>query len=253
MSTENPHQNLIDRLFAAGAHYGFSKSRRHPSTSPFIFGSKEGNDIFDLTKTAILLEDAKTALETAGKNGKTVMFVGTKDEASKLVKKTAEATEMPYVTNRWIGGMLTNFTEIRKRIERLKSLRTEKESGELERKYIKKERVVIGREMDKLIFNFGGIVEITKTPDIMVVIDPRYEHIAVAEAHEKGIPIIGVMSSDSNIKQVTHAVLVNDALAASITLVLNELAASLEAGKKAFVPAPTRTDDRTRRPRPTTN
>ena len=250
MSTES--KTLIERLFAAGAHYGFSKSRRHPSTTPFIFANKQGNDIFDLEKTAAQLETAKEALLEAGKNGNVVVFVATKDEVSKIVRAFAEMVEMPYVTNRWIGGLLTNFSQMRKRFDRLKTLRAEKESGELERKYTKKERVVLGREMDKLTFNFGGVVDLEKTPDLMVVVDPRYDHIAVTEAQDLGITTIGVMSSDSNITKVTHPILVNDALGTSVELVMKELADALAAGKAAYVPParPARTE---RRARPTTD
>ncbi|OIP77188.1 MAG: 30S ribosomal protein S2 [Parcubacteria group bacterium CG2_30_44_11] len=246
MSTSsNP---LIERLFSVGAHFGFSKSRRHPSTAPFIFGSKQGNDIFDLEQTAELIAAAKAIIEEAGKNGKTVLFVGTKNEVSVLVKAAADSVDMPFVVNRWIGGMLTNFTQMSKRFDRLKSLHTEKESGELDRKYTKKERVLIGREIDKLTFNFGGIFNLERIPDLLVVVDPRHDHIATTEAIFAKVPVIGIMSSDSNIKQVTYPILVNDALQGSVDLVLRELTASYAEGKKTYV-APVRPARIERRPR----
>lgn len=243
MATEN---NLISRMFEAGAHFGFSKSRRHPSTTDFIFTTKDGNDIFNLEVTSQQVETAKAALEAAGKAGKKVVLVGTKDEVAALVKRTAEAAALPYVTNRWIGGLFTNFPQMKKRIERLKSLRAEKESGELERKYIKKERVVIGREIDKLTFNFGGIVELEKTPDMMVIVDPRHDSIARTEANDLNIPTVGIMSSDSDITKVTHPVLVNDALTTSVALVLEELVNAYKAGAAAYVP-PAKPEGRQRR------
>ncbi len=247
-------QTLIERLFAAGSHFGFSKSRRHPSTSPYIFGSKQGSDIIDLEQTAALIEAAKAVVEEAGKNGKTVLFVGTKNETAVLVKAAADSIAMPYVVNRWIGGQLTNFSQMRKRFDRLKSLHDEKESGELERKYTKKERVMIGREIDKLTYNFGGVFNLDRTPDLIVVVDPRHDHIATTEANDAKVPVIGIMSSDSNITHVTYPIVVNDALQASVDLVLRELTASYTEGKKAYVaPArPTRTPDRRPRfvPRP---
>lgn len=142
--------NLIERLFVAGAHFGFKKSRRHPTVTPYLFTSKDGSDIIDLEQTAALIATATAVLEEAGKQGKTVLFVSTKDEMGRLVKDTAEKAGQPYVVNRWIGGMLTNWSEIKKRIYRLESLIAEKESGELERKYTKKERVLLNREVDKL-------------------------------------------------------------------------------------------------------
>ena len=230
--SENTKQNLIERLFKAGAHFGFTKSRRHPTTVPYLYGNKQGTDIFDLEKTSALLEDAQAVLKEAGAKGKTVLFVGTKDEASALVKAAAEKAEAPYVANRWIGGMITNFTEIKKRIARLLDLTAQGESGELERKYTKKERVLIGRELEKLTFNFGGIKTLERIPDLMVVVDPRHDTIAVAEAHERNIPVIGVTSSDGDLARLTHPVVANDALSNSVSLVLEELVSAYVAGKK---------------------
>lgn len=235
------NNNLIDRLFAAGSHFGFQKSRRHPTVAPYIFGNKEGTDIFDLEKTAELLEDAKTFLAECGEKGKVLLMVGTKEEAAKAVKAEAEKLEQPYVTNRWIGGMLTNYSEIRKRISRLKTLTEEGESGELERKYTKKERVVIGRETDKLSFNFGGIKDMDRTPGVMLVVDPRHDHIAVQEANDLKIPVVAIMSSDCDANKVTKPVVVNDTLTTSISLALEELTAAYAAGKEKYVPAPKQT------------
>ncbi len=235
MSTTK-NTKLIDRLFKSGSHFGFKKSRRHPTVASYLYTTKDGNDIFDLEKTTALLDTAKEALKDAGLHGKTVLFVGTKDEASKIVKAAAEKAESPYVTNRWIGGMLTNFSEIKKRINRLEALTNEKESGELERKYTKKERVVIGREVDKLSFNFFGISKMAKFPDLMLVVDPRHDAIAVAEANEKKIPVVSILGSDCDASNVKYPVFANDSLQTSVTLILDELAAAYTEGKSAYVP-----------------
>ncbi len=237
MSTSND-TTLIQRLFTAGAHFGFKKSRRHPTVIPYLFATKDGVDVFDLEKTSASIETAKEVLKQAGLTGKTVMFVGTKDESSKLVKKIAEEGGFQYVANRWIGGMLTNLPEIKKRINRLDTLTKEKESGELERKYTKKERVMIGREMDKLTFNFFGISKITKAPDFMVVVDPRHDVIAVTEAATCGVPVIGIMSSDCDADKITYPVVANDSLQTSVKLVLEELAKAYQEGAAAYVPRP---------------
>jgi small subunit ribosomal protein S2 len=237
MST-TPDATLIERLFKAGSHFGFKKRRRHPTVASYLFTTKDGNDIFDLEKTVVLINEAKEALHEAGLHGKTVLFVGTKDEASQIVKTAAEKTESPYVTNRWIGGMMTNFSEIKRRINRLEALTNEKESGESERKYTKKERVVIGREMTKLNFNFFGISKVQKLPDLILVVDPRHDHIAVTEAKVRGIPVIAIMSSDCDASQVKYPVIVNDSLQTSIVLVLEQLADAYASGKAAFVPKP---------------
>lgn len=236
MSTDN--KNLVERLFQAGAHFGFKKSRRHPSVAPYLFTTKDGNDIFDLEKTTELLATTKELVKQAGLQGKTVLFVGTKDEASKLVKAAAEKAEAPYVSNRWIGGMLTNFSEIKKRINRLEALNHEKESGELERKYTKKERVVIGREIDKLNFNFAGISAMTKLPDLVLVVDPRHDHVAVTEAISAGVPVAAIMSSDCDASKIDYPVVANDSLQSSVKILLDELAAAYAEGKQAYVPAP---------------
>ena len=228
--------SIIDKLFEAGSHFGFKKSRRHPSVAKYVFATKDGSDIIDLEKTTALLETAKETLKEAGSHGKIVLFVSTKDEAAKIVTAAAEKTESPYVTNRWIGGMLTNWSEIKKRINRLEALTHEKESGELERKYTKKERVVIGREIDKLSFNFFGISKITRMPDLMVVVDPRHDEIAVTEALDKGIATMAIMSSDCDASKITYPVVVNDSLQSSVSLILDELVASYEEGKAAYVP-----------------
>lgn len=237
MST-NSKSSLIDRLFAAGAHFGFKKSRRHPTVTPYLYATKEGNDIIDLEKSAILLEAAKTVLKDAGQNGKTVLFVGTKTEVVKLIEGVAKKVNMPYVVNRWIGGMMTNFPEMKKRINRLEELHQGKETGELERKYTKKERMVLGREVEKLTTNFSGIGTLTKLPDLLVVADPRHDQIAIKEAQAMKVPVVGIMSSDSNVTAVKYPIVVNDALQGSVKLVLDELAEAYLEGVASYVPKP---------------
>lgn len=241
MESKTENQSLIERLFNAGAHFGFSKSRRHPTVKPYLYGNKQGTDIFDLEKTSALLEEVKEVLHTFGKEGKTVLFVATKDEVSQIVNQEAKRAEVPYVTNRWIGGMLTNFGEIKKRINRLMTLTQEGESGELERKYTKKERVVIGRELEKLTFNFDGIKNLERAPQALLIVDPRHDAIALQEALDMQIPVIGVLSSDNDLSKITYPIVVNDALQSSISLVMKELTDAYIAGKSEYVPKPNRT------------
>jgi small subunit ribosomal protein S2 len=231
-----PASTLIEKLFKAGAHFGFTRSRRHPSVTPYIFGSKQGTDIIDLEKTSALLETAATQVKEAGKAGKTVLFVGTKEEINMVVREAAESIDMPFVVNRWIGGMLTNFNEIRKRIHRLTELLSQGESGELERKYTKKERVILGREIEKLNFNFAGIKAMERTPGLMIVVDPRHDAIAAREARDLNVPVIGIVSSDTNLKEVTYPIVANDALQSSIRTLLAELTKAYTEGKAEFVP-----------------
>ena len=233
MATQTNNE-LIKKLFDAGAHFGFSKSRRHPTTTPYLYGTKNGNDILDIEQSARAIEEAKALLRQAGESGKVVLFVGTKDEASATVKAVADGAQAPAVYNRWIGGMLTNFPEIKKRIKRLVSLLEDKETGELEKKYTKKERLMIDREVEKLNHNFGSIKTLEKKPDIMVVVDPRHDSIAVHEANDTNIPVIAIMSSDCDASTVTHPILVNDSLTASISTVLGMLTDAYSSGKQDF-------------------
>lgn len=234
----NTTNNLIERLFSAGSHFGFSKSRRHPSTSGYLFGTKQGTDIFDLERTSELLTDALNFVRTLGEEGKTVLFVSTKQEVSDIVRAHADTVNMPYVTNRWIGGILTNFSEIKKRLARLALLKEQKASGELDRKYTKKERVVIGREVDKLEFNFGGIARIERNPDAMIVVDPRHDHVAVTEANDAKVPVIALMGSDCDLALVTKPILANDSHRKSVSMIMSEISAAYEEGRSRYVPKP---------------
>jgi len=228
MSTSN---TTIDSMFSAGAHFGLGRSRRHPTVAPFIFGTKNRTDIFDLEKTEKTLEAAKAFVNTLGKEGKTILFVGGKKEASALVKTVAMSLNMPYVEARWIGGTLTNFGNIRKRIERYEKLVSDREKGELA-KYTKRERMLIDREIAKLERMFLGIVSLKKMPELLFLVDPRKEQNAIGEAAHAKIPVMALASSDCNISEVKFPIVGNDAAKASINFFLNEIASAYNAGKK---------------------
>lgn len=242
-------QTLIQKLFTAGAHLGFSKSRRHPSVSPYLFGTKEGGDIFDLEKTSALLTNATTYLRELGEQGKTVLFVSTKQEVSDLVLSQALLAQMPYVTNRWIGGILTNFSEIKKRVLRMTTLKDQQQSGELERKYTKMERLMLSREIEKLQFNFGGIEKMNRAPDAIIVVDPRHDAVAVKEAQDARVPVIAIMSSDCDVSKIAKPVVANDSHRQSVSFVLNELVAAFMDGKGRYVPKVAKPIEKTERPK----
>ena len=203
-------------MFSAGAHYGYSKSRRHPSTTQYVFATKNGVDIINIEKTYELFEKALEQVTKMAASGKTILFVGTKAEAKQQIVEAALALGMPYVGERWVGGSLTNFPEIKKRITKLLDLRDQKEKGGLD-KYTKKERLLIDREMNDMTKNFQGLTGITKTPDAVFVVDPKKEHLAVTEAHKMNLPVIALMNTDCNIKQVEHPIVANDASVSSIS------------------------------------
>ncbi|MDP2593138.1 MAG: 30S ribosomal protein S2 [bacterium] len=223
---------LIDQMFKVGAHYGFGKSRRHPSASSFIFGIKNRVEIFDLEKTSILLERAKIFAKELGKGGKTLLFVGSKHEAQDAIEKAAKRLSMPFVFNRWIGGTLTNFSVIRGRVEKLHKLLSEKEKGE-HSKYTKKERILIDREVERLEKLFGGISNMAAKPHALFVVDPKHESTAIAEAKKTGIPVISLLGSDCDKGSIEYPIFGNDSSKSSISFFAEQVAESYESGKTA--------------------
>ncbi len=221
---------FVQALLEAGAHYGFTKTRRHPSTQNFIIATKNKSDLINLEVTADQVEKAKEVLRGLAAGGKTIMIVGTKTEATNAIKNASAKMQALSVSHRWVGGIITNFSEIRKRIQRLTTLRDEKSQGLLE-KYTKKERLLLDREMDKMERNFGGIVDMKKIPDMMVVVDPNKEEIAVTEAKKMQIPVIAIANTDCDITRVDYPIVMNDSSRGSIELVMNALAEAYANGR----------------------
>ncbi len=219
MADTNP---IIDKLFGAGAHFGYAPSRRHPSTSGFIFGNKGGVELFDLEQTAALLESALDYVKQLAAERKTVLFVGGKAEAREALARAAEKLGQPYCAGRWIGGSLTNFSEIKKRLGRLEELSTMREKGELA-KFTKHERLLIDREITDLESMFGGLRGMTKLPDALFVIDSRAESGAVAEANQLNIPVIAVMNTDCDRTKIAYPIPANDASRDTVKIVLDEV------------------------------
>lgn len=209
---ENVSENLainVEKMFEAGAHYGYGKSRRHPSVSSHIYTTKNGGDIIDLEKTSAMLDTALEFVKNLGAQKKTLLFVGTKPEARETIKSAAESLEMPYVNVRWIGGTLSNFGEIKKRINELENYTKENATGGLE-KYTKKERLMMAKKMEKLTKYYSGLIGLKKNPDALFVVDPKGEHIAATEALKSGIPVVALANSDSNIKDIDYPIVGND-------------------------------------------
>ncbi len=222
----------IQTLFEAGTHFGYLRARRHPTASPYLFGTKDRTDIFDLEETTKRLDAAVAFATSLAASGKQVLFVGGKNEAIGIVKDAAEKVGAPYVAGRWIGGTLTNFKNIRKRIDRLEKLTSERASGELE-KYTKRERLMIDREITELLGRFGGLVKMADLPAAIFIVDTRHENTAVLEANQLKIPVIGLSSSDCDFSLVRYPIPGNDTSVRSIALVANVLADAYAAGKAA--------------------
>ncbi|HEV7424633.1 MAG TPA: 30S ribosomal protein S2 [Candidatus Paceibacterota bacterium] len=221
--------DVIEKMFKAGAHYGYSKSRRHPSLSSFIYATKNKTDMIDLEKTNVMLEAASEFIKSLAAKSGVVLFVGTKPEAKVAIKDMAESLNMPYVNERWIGGTLSNFTEIKKRIMELENYRKDSKEGGLD-KYTKKERVVMAKKMEKLSRYYSGLVGLKKTPDALFIIDARGEHIAATEAKKSDVPVISLVNSDSNIKGISYPIVGNDSSIPSIKFFTSAIGSAYKAG-----------------------
>lgn len=206
----------ITAMFEVGAHYGYTRSKRHPSVAPFIYGVKNQVEIFDLEKTLDVLAPALAFVAKIAGEGKQLLFVGTKHEAQGVIRELAESIEMPYVTTRWVGGSLTNFATIRVRVDKLGVLLAQRESGELAQKYTKKERLLIDRDIIRLEKSFGGVTNMKEKPAAMFVVDPKKEQTAIREARQMGIPVIALAGSDCNLKEVEYPIPANDSSRSSI-------------------------------------
>lgn len=223
----------VGRLFDTGAHFAQTKSRRHPSMKPYLVGTRGRQEIIDLAKTAEQLAAAKAVMAALAREGKTVLFVGGKVEIAALVKKAAEEIGAPYVAARWLGGTISNWNEIKKRIDRLAELRDLKEAGIRGKQHTKLELVKFDREQKRLTLRLDGITSLTKRPDALLVVDTRHEKHAVKEARAAGIPIIAVMSSDCNLAEASYPIVANDTSRAAVAHILDELVAGFTEGRAA--------------------
>ena len=221
------------RLFDTGAHFAQVKSRRHPSMKPFLVGTKGRQEIIDLVQTAGQLDAAKTAMGALAKEGKTVLFVGGKVEIAALVKKAAQDINAPYVATRWLGGTISNWSEIKKRVDRLAELSEKAATGALAKQHTKLELVRLAREKTRLEERLDGITTLTKRPDALLVVDTKYEKHAVKEANDAGIPLIAIMGSDCNLANAAYPIVANDTSRETVRFILAELTDAFKAGQVA--------------------
>ncbi|MFZ1075614.1 MAG: 30S ribosomal protein S2 [Minisyncoccia bacterium] len=231
--TETANDIEFKRLFETGAHFGQVKSRRHPSMKPYMAGMKGRQEIIDLVQTVEQLEAAKTAVSALAKEGKTILFVGGKVEIAALVKKSANEISAPYVAARWLGGTISNWSEIKKRIDRLAELHDTSATGALAKQHTKLELLKMGREKKRLEERLDGITLMTKRPDALLVVDTKHEKHAVKEANDAGIPVIGIMSSDCNLKEAAFPIVANDTSRETVKLILSELTDAFKKGQTA--------------------
>ena len=221
----------MKQLLEAGVHFGHQTRRWDPRMAEYIFQARNGIHIIDLQKTSKKLDEAYAFIKEQAEEGKTILFVGTKKQAQECVKEAAEKSGMFYVNERWLGGTLTNFKTIRKRIERLAELEKMQEDGTFD-VLPKKEVILLKKEMDKLEKNLGGIKEMTQIPDVIFVVDPKKEHIAVQEARKLGIPLVGLVDTNCDPNDVDYVIPGNDDAIRAVKLVTDVLANAVIEGKQ---------------------
>ncbi len=232
----------IKKLLEAGAHFGHQTSRWHPRMSQYIHSKREGSHIIDLTKTVEALDKALAFLADTVGAGKQVLLVSTKRQAKDKVKEVAIATGMPYVTERWLGGMLTNTATIGGRIKRLKDLESRMLSGELANRYSKLEVQRFQEEIDEMNFLYGGIKDMAAKPGAMFVVDIINDSIAVKEARKLGIPVVALVDTNGDPSLITYPIPSNDDATKTIDLIMEYVRQALEAGKKKTAKPADKTD-----------
>ena len=221
----------IEALLESGAHFGHLTRRWNPKMRNFIFMERNGIHIIDLRKTQLLVDIAKDAAYDVASHGRGVLFVGTKNQAKGTIEELAKACGSNYVAERWLGGMLTNFATIRKSIKRLGAIDKMETDGTFE-KITKKERLMLSRERDRLRIVFGGIEDMTRLPGLIVVVDTSREHLAVKEARVLGIPVIGIVDTNTDPEQVDYPICANDDSVKAIELIGKVIADAVNDGRQ---------------------
>ncbi len=223
----------MKELLEAGVHFGHQTKRWNPKMKPFIFAARKDIHIIDLQKTIVYFDKAYEFIEDLASKGKTVLFVCTKKQGKEEIKEAANSCEMPYVNEKWLGGLLTNFKTIRKSIENLKKLEEMVESGEIEN-YTKKEQKILRKKMEKLQKYVGGIKEMEKLPDAVLIIDVKKEELAVKEANKLGIPIVALVDTNCDPDPIDYIIPGNDDAIRSIKLIATKMAEAIRNGKERY-------------------
>ena len=205
-------------LLEAGVHFGHLTRKWNPKMAPYIFMEKNGIHLIDLNKTAVKLEEAANAIKNIVKSGRKILFVATKKQAKEMIENEAKRVNMPFVTERWLGGMLTNFSTVRKSIKKLQTLDKMAVDGTYTN-MAKKERLMVEREKEKLHRILGGIADLNRLPAALFIVDIKREHIAIAEAHKLNIPTFAMVDTNSDPTVVDFAIPANDDAAKSIALI----------------------------------
>ena len=219
----------FEALLEAGAHFGHLKRKWNPNIAPYVFGEKNGIHIIDLNKTVAKLDEAANALKQIAKSGRTVLFVATKKQAKNIIAEKIREINMPCVTERWTGGMLTNFATIRRSVRKMAEMNKMATDGTLDT-LSKKEKLQLSRQRDKLQHQLGTIANMTRLPAAVFVVDITKEHIAISEAHKLNIPTFAIVDTNSDPNQVDFAIPANDDSSTSIRVIVDTLCAAIKEG-----------------------
>jgi small subunit ribosomal protein S2 len=221
--------SLQQQLLEAGVHFGHLKKKWNPKMLPYIFAEKKGIHIIDLNKTVECLQETAAALKQVARSGKKILFVGTKKQAKDIVNECAKKVNMPYVTERWLGGMLTNFNTVRKSVKKMQSIEKMLGDGSFD-SITKKEKLTLSRDRDKMDKVLGGIAQLGRVPSALFIVDIGHEHIALAEAKRLGITTFGVVDTNCDPNKVDFAVPGNDDATKSIAIIVNYITAAIAEG-----------------------
>ena len=219
----------FEQLLEAGCHFGHLKRKWNPAMAPYIFMERNGIHIIDLNKTVIKIEEAAEALKGIAESGRKILFVSTKKQGQEVVARFAKEVGMPYITERWAGGMLTNFPTIRKAVKKMSTIDKMATDGTFDN-MSKRERLQISRQREKLEKNLGSIADLTRLPSALFVVDVMKEHIAVAEAQRLGIPVFGIVDTNSDPTNIDFVIPANDDATKSIEVVLDAVCAAIKEG-----------------------
>ncbi|MDO6433612.1 30S ribosomal protein S2 [Flavitalea sp. BT771] len=221
--------SLQQQLLEAGVHFGHLRKKWNPKMLPYIFAEKKGIHIIDLNKTTESLQEAAAALKQIAKSGKKIMFVGTKKQAKEIVTESAKKVNMPFVTERWLGGMLTNFNTVRKSVKKMQSIEKMLSDGTFD-SITKKERLTLARDKDKMEKVLGGIAQLGRVPAALFIVDIGHEHIALAEAKRLGISTFGMVDTNCDPNKVDFAIPSNDDATKSIAIIVGYVTAAIADG-----------------------
>ena len=219
----------FDQLLEAGCHFGHLKRKWNPAMAPYIYMERNGIHIIDLNKTAIKIEEAAEALKNIARSGRKILFVSTKKQGQEIIAAKAQEIGMPYITERWAGGMLTNFPTIRKAVKKMSQIDKMMTDGTFDN-VSKREKLQITRQREKLEKNLGSIVDLTRLPSALFVVDVMKEHIAVAEANRLGIPVFGIVDTNSDPNPIDYVIPANDDASKSIEVIVNAVCEAIKEG-----------------------